>query len=181
MRLYYPWPEPYTINRRSPYGPRKHPITRRVKFHHGVDVACPVGTPLIAGADGVIAHKGAGASGGYTLLIRHAGGWHTVYYHLREPSHRHVGQHVKAGDKVAVSGNSGQSTGPHLHYELRKSRKWGDTVDPVPFFKGHFRRARQPERPERPSRLNRFSPGLESWGRSWMSRGAHFLRNRGLR
>lgn len=146
MRLYNPWPERYSVNARSPYGPRKrHPITGKSTFHHGVDVACPVGTPLIAGADGVIAHKGAGASGGYTLLIRHAGNWHSVYYHLKQPSHRNIGEPVKAGDLVADSGNTGGSTGPHLHFELRRSRKWGDTVDPMPYLQGPYRQEREPE------------------------------------
>lgn len=139
MRLYNPWPEPYSINPRSPYGWRRHPITGKRKFHHGVDVALPVGTPLIAGADGVIAHKGSGASGGYTLLIRHAGNWHTVYYHLQKPSHLNVGDSITAGQVVASSGNTGRSTGPHLHYELRRSRAWGDTVDPVPYLQGPYR------------------------------------------
>lgn len=181
--LIQPWPEGYRINARSPYGPRKHPITRRVKMHHGVDVALPVGTPLVSAADGTIAHKGAGASGGYTLLIRHEGNWHTVYYHLQKPSHRHVGEQVKAGDLVAYSGNTGASTGPHLHFELRRSRRWGDTVDPVPHLNA---RRSMPERsqearrrPARPSRIGRVSPGLEALSRSWMARGAHAIR-RGL-
>ena len=152
MKLYEPWPEPYTINARSPYGPRKHPITRKVKFHHGVDVAAPTGTPLIAGADGTIAHKGSGASGGNVLIIRHEDDWHTVYYHLQKPSHRQVGEQVKAGDLVAHVGSTGRSTGPHLHYELRRSRKWGDTVDPVPHFQGKYaaKKQEQPEEPQNP-------------------------------
>jgi murein DD-endopeptidase MepM/ murein hydrolase activator NlpD len=184
IQLFDPWPEGYRVNSRSPYGPRKHPITRKVTMHHGVDVAMPVGTPLIAGADGTIAHKGAGASGGHTLLIRHEGNWHSVYYHLQKPSHRNVGEQVKAGDVVADSGNTGASTGPHLHFELRRSRRWGDTVDPLPHLKGSFRsRAQTPQdarrRPARPSRIGRVSPGLESLSRSWMARGAHAIR-RGL-
>jgi len=152
MRLYEPWPEPYTINARSPYGPRKHPITRKVKFHHGVDVAAPTGTPLIAGADGVIAHKGSGASGGNVLIIRHEGNWHSVYYHLQKPSHKHVGEQVRAGDVVAHVGSTGRSTGPHLHFELRRSRAWGDTVDPVPYFQGTFRRETSQKPLSRPNR-----------------------------
>jgi murein DD-endopeptidase MepM/ murein hydrolase activator NlpD len=178
IELTQPWPEPYTINARSPYGPRKHPITRRVKFHHGIDVAMPVGTALTAPADGTIAHKGAGASGGFTLLIRHEGNFHTVYYHLQKPSHRNVGERVKTGDVIANSGNTGSSTGPHLHFELRRSRQWGDTVDPAQYL----RRARShaPEQPSRSrSRVGRPSPGLESFGRSWMARGAHAIK-RGL-
>lgn len=182
IRLYQPWPEPYRVNARSPYGPRRrHPITGKRTFHHGIDVAMPVGTSLTAGADGTIAHKGSGASGGYTLLIRHEGNWHTVYYHLQKPSHRHIGEQVKAGDVVAHSGNTGASTGPHLHFELRRSRQWGDTVDPVPAIVGPFERPRRPERPSRPSIVGKPSKGLEAWGRSWVNRGKHFLRSRGIR
>lgn len=143
MRLYEPWPEPYKINRRSPYGPRKHPITRKVKFHHGVDVAMPVGTPLTAPADGTVAHKGSGASGGYVLILRHDSSWHTVFYHLQKPSHRMIGERVSVGDLIAHSGNTGRSTGPHLHFELRRSRQWGDTVDPAQHFAGKY-----PQRPQ---------------------------------
>jgi len=132
MQLLQPWPDPYTVNKRSPYGPRRHPITGRQTFHHGIDVAMPVGTPLTAGADGEIVHKGNNGSGGVTLIIRHANNMHTVYYHLQKPSPHQVGARVGAGEFVAHSGNTGASTGPHLHYELRRSRKWGDTIDPMP-------------------------------------------------
>jgi len=136
MKLQKPWPEPYTINARSPFGPRKHPITGRVTMHHGIDVAMPVGTPLTAPADGVVVHKGNGGSGGFTLIIKHAENLHTVYYHLEKPSHLSKGQRVETGDLIAHSGNTGRSTGPHLHMELRRSRRWGDTMDPVPYLKG---------------------------------------------
>lgn len=134
MRLVQPWPDGYSVNKRSPYGPRVHPITRKRKFHHGVDVALPVGSALRAPADGEIAHKGDSKSGGYTLIIKHAANLFTVYYHLQKPSDLAVGAKVKQGEVIARSGNTGLSTGPHLHMEVRRSRKWGDTVDPMPFF-----------------------------------------------
>jgi murein DD-endopeptidase MepM/ murein hydrolase activator NlpD len=132
--LSQPWPEGYTINARSPYGPRVHPITGKRTFHHGVDVALPVGTPLTAPADGVVVKKGNGPSGGVTLILKHEENRHTVYYHLQKPSHLAKGATVKRGDLIAYSGNTGASTGPHLHWELRKSARWGDTVDPVPYL-----------------------------------------------
>lgn len=147
-------------------------------MHHGVDVACPVGTPLIAGADGVIAHKGAGASGGYTLLIRHAGNWHSVYYHLKKPAFKNIGEPVKVGEVVALSGNTGASTGPHLHFELRRSRTFGNTVDPEPYLMGPYR---EPVRPSRPSRVGRSSPGLEAYGRYMERFGNHWLKKLGRR
>ena len=134
MKLQKPWPDGYTINARSPYGPRVHPITKRRTFHHGVDVALPVGTQLTAPADGVVAHKGKSVSGGHTLILKHDNNLHTVYYHLQSGSPLAVGQKVSTGDPIAKSGNTGASTGPHLHFELRRSRKWGDTLDPQPHF-----------------------------------------------
>jgi len=134
VKLSQPWPEGYNINARSPYGWRVHPITGRRKFHHGVDVALPVGTPLTAPADGVIAHKGNGPSGGVTLIIRHDDNIHTVFYHLEKPSHLLKGTRVERGERVGFSGNTGASTGPHLHFEVRNSRRFGDTTDPMPFF-----------------------------------------------
>jgi murein DD-endopeptidase MepM/ murein hydrolase activator NlpD len=132
MRLVQPWPEPYTINARSPYGPRRHPITGKTTMHHGIDVAMPVGTKLTAPAPGTVVHKGNNGSGGVTLIIRHDGNMHTVYYHLQKPSPHAINARVNTGDFIAYSGNTGASTGPHLHMELRRSRKWGDTLDPQP-------------------------------------------------
>ena len=134
MRLSQPWPEGYTVNARSPFGWRVHPITGRRKFHHGIDVALPVGTPLTAPADGVVVKKGNGPSGGVTLILKHEDNRHTVYYHLQKPSHLAKGAKVKRGELIAYSGNTGASTGPHLHFEVRKSARWGDTVDPVPYL-----------------------------------------------
>ena len=136
MRLSQPWPEGYNINARSPYGWRKHPITGKRKFHHGVDVALPEGTELRAPADGVVVKKGSGASGGNTLIVKHADDVFTVYYHLSKPSHLLKGSRFEHGEVIAHSGNTGASTGPHLHWEVRKSARWGDTVDPVPFLQG---------------------------------------------
>ena len=135
MKLSEPWPEPYTVNARSGFGWRVHPITGKRKFHHGVDVAAPTGTPLTAPADGVIVHKGAGGSGGYTLIIKHAPDLYTVYYHLAKPSHLLKGTRVQQGERVALVGNTGASTGSHLHFEVRHpTRTWGQTVDPMPYF-----------------------------------------------
>lgn len=136
MRLSKPWPEGYNINARSPYGWRVHPITKKRKFHHGVDVALPVGTTLVAPADGIVVKKGSGASGGITLILKHADDLFTVYYHLQNPSHLKIGERFRVHDPVALSGNTGASTGPHLHWEVRKSARFGDTVDPVPYLQG---------------------------------------------
>ena len=136
MRLHQPWPEGYNINARSPFGPRRHPITGRMSFHHGVDVALPTGTPLTAPADGIVVRKGNGPSGGITLIVKHADDVFTVYYHLSKPSHLLVGSRFEQGEVIAHSGNTGASTGPHLHWEVRESARFGDTVDPVLYLQG---------------------------------------------
>jgi len=134
MRLSKPWPDGYTVNKKSPYGNRVHPITKRKTFHHGVDVALPVGTQLRAPAYGVVVKKGRSASAGHTLILEHANKIHTVYYHLQKASHLALGAKVAEGDPIALSGNTGASTGPHLHWEVRRSAKWGDTANPVDFM-----------------------------------------------
>jgi murein DD-endopeptidase MepM/ murein hydrolase activator NlpD len=146
VKLSQPWPEPHKINARSPYGWRVHPITGKRTFHHGVDVALPVGTPLTAPADGVVVKKGNGPSGGVTLILKHEDNRHTVYYHLQKPSHLAKGATVKRGDLIAYSGNTGASTGPHLHMELRRSARWGDTVDPMPYLQAE--ETPEPVKPE---------------------------------
>jgi murein DD-endopeptidase MepM/ murein hydrolase activator NlpD len=138
VELFEPWPVGYKVNPRSPYGPRVHPITRKKGFHHGVDVSMPRGTRLIAPADGVVVHKGSGSSGGINVILRHEGTWHTVYYHLQKPCPYDIGAQVKAGNFLAYSGNTGASTGPHLHWELRHSRTWGDSTDPMPHVVGPY-------------------------------------------
>lgn len=134
MKLTQPWPDGFSINARSPYGWRIHPITGKRKFHQGVDVAGLF--PITAPADGIVVHKGSGASGGNTLILKHADDVFTVYYHLREQSPLAKGDRVQRGQYVAHSGNTGASTGAHLHWEVRRSRRWGDTVDPVPYLSG---------------------------------------------
>jgi lysozyme family protein len=68
--------------------------------------------------------------------VKHADDVFTVYYHLSKPSHLLVGSRFEHGEVIAHSGNTGASTGPHLHWEVRKSARWGDTVDPVPYLQG---------------------------------------------
>ena len=148
MKLSQPWPEGYSVNARSPFGWRVHPITGRRKFHHGVDVALPVGTPLTAPADGVVVKKGNGPSGGVTLILKHEDNRHTVYYHLQKPSHLLKGTRVERGELIAYSGNTGASTGPHLHFEVRRSARWGDTVDPVPYLQAEETVEPEPVKPE---------------------------------
>lgn len=128
-RLQNPWPDGYSINANSPYGYRIHPITRKRKFHHGVDVAGSF--PVTVPADGQVMKIGWSATGGgHTVLIDH-GDIVTVYYHGAHRTGLQVGQRVRTGDFIYKSGNTGASTGAHLHFEVRKpGGKWGNTLDP---------------------------------------------------
>lgn len=112
----------------SSYNPRRvHPITRRVRPHNGVDFGVPTGTPIIAPGDGVVEHIAYQARGaGRYIKIRH-GHITTVYMHLSKTLVR-VGQNVKKGERIALSGNTGGSTGPHLHYEFHIN---GRPVNPM--------------------------------------------------
>ena len=131
MKLSNPWPSGEKI--RSPWGYRKHPITGRRKKHRGVDVG--YNGPICAPADGKVVHKGASLNkrtgGGYTLILEHQSPrvW-TVYYHLREPSRLLKGTRVKRGEVIAHTGTTGASTGIHLHFETRRSQRWGTDFDP---------------------------------------------------
>ena len=113
----------------SPFNPRRrHPITGRIAPHKGVDFAMPTGTPVIAPADGTvekIAYQAYGA--GRYIVIRHSREYQTVYMHLSRPLVK-VGQTVKKGERIALSGNTGGSTGPHLHYEFHIN---GRPVNPL--------------------------------------------------
>jgi murein DD-endopeptidase MepM/ murein hydrolase activator NlpD len=132
VRLLKPWPNPYTVNPNGKYGNRRHPITGRTKKHRGLDVA--YSGLIYAPADGEVVHKGAALNkrtgGGYTLIVKHAPDLYTVYYHLREPSKLAVGARVSTGTVLAHTGTTGASTGVHLHWETRKSRRWGSDFDP---------------------------------------------------
>ncbi|WBM72323.1 murein DD-endopeptidase MepM [Buttiauxella sp. WJP83] len=102
----------------SNFNPRRlNPVTGRVAPHKGVDFAMPQGTPVLAVGDGeVVMAKRSGAAG-YFVAIRHGRSYTTRYMHLKKLLVT-PGQKVKRGDRIALSGNTGRSTGPHLHYEV---------------------------------------------------------------
>lgn len=140
MSLTNPWPDGYTINTRSPYGWRVHPITGKRKFHRGVDVAGSF--PVTAAGDGVVSkvsyspNKSTG--GGHVVIIKHADRLFTVYYHGAHAPALKVGQRVKTGDFIYTAGSTGASTGNHLHFEVRTGSQgqWGTDTDPVPYLNG---------------------------------------------
>lgn len=104
----------------SGYGWRIHPIKKSKQFHNGIDFAVPVGTPVHAGQSGIVVYAGKMKGYGNLLVIQHSASLSTVYGHLNNfmPGIK-VGKFVKRGQIVAKSGNTGLSTGPHLHYEIR--------------------------------------------------------------
>ncbi|MEM1125240.1 MAG: M23 family metallopeptidase [Bacteroidota bacterium] len=120
----------------SGFGMRLHPVLRIVRGHYGVDFAAPVGTPVHATADGVVNRVGRSATAGTFVELKHpASGYLTFYAHLSEvPSTIKPGQRVSRGEQIALSGNTGLSSGPHLHYEVRTPD--GKAIDPIRFFVG---------------------------------------------
>ncbi|WP_425248749.1 murein DD-endopeptidase MepM [Chelonobacter oris] len=97
---------------------RRHPVTRRIAPHKGVDFSIPVGTPIIAPSDGEVIKVAYQANGaGRYIVLRHGRNYKTVYMHLSRALVK-PGQQVKRGARIALSGNTGRSTGPHLHYEF---------------------------------------------------------------
>ena len=133
----------------SPYGSRIHPVTKVRSFHNGVDLRATVNTPILAVVDGVVvvskANNGGPSMGlGWYIVIEH-NGYCTVSAH-NQAQGLHVGTKVKANDIVAYSGNSGVSTAPHVHFEVRTGKhsanfwlkdsqgKYLNGVDPTSYF-----------------------------------------------
>lgn len=106
------------------------------KYHGAVDFGVSVGTPVYAAADGIVVTStwGGSDSYGYYVKIKHYNGYYTLYAHASSLVAK-VGQEVKQGDLIMYSGNTGNSTGPHLHYEVRKSPGgYNDRVNPMNFL-----------------------------------------------
>jgi murein DD-endopeptidase MepM/ murein hydrolase activator NlpD len=102
----------------SRFGYRKSPFTGRKEFHKGLDIASRTGTPVMATADGVVTFSGTKGLLGKIIIIDHGHGMVTRYAHLHK-SLKKQGDVVKRGDKIGQIGNSGRSTGPHLHYDVK--------------------------------------------------------------
>ncbi len=114
----------------SEFGVRRDPITGAPKFHGGIDVAAPPGTPIHAVAEGEVVFSGRRGPAGNLVTIRHDDGTVTSYAHAARTLVA-VGQKVAAGDVVATVGSSGRSTGPHVHFSVRRD---GQLVDPEEFL-----------------------------------------------
>ncbi len=115
----YRWPVVGKIN--SPFGWRRHPVTRRRDFHTGIDIKAPRGRAITASKSGVVEYSGWMGGYGRVLVIRHSDGYSTLYAHCSSLSAR-KGQSVSQGQTVAYVGTTGRTTGPHLHFEIRKGK-----------------------------------------------------------
>ena len=133
MMQYIPALQPVSLNQShitSTFGVRRHPILHRLKMHTGVDFSAPKGTPVYAPGDGKVVSTKYTAGYGREIIISHGYGYVTRYAHLSEIGVRE-GQRVKRGERIGAVGNSGLSTGAHLHYEVIKD---GMKVNPMAYF-----------------------------------------------
>ncbi|MET2986060.1 M23 family metallopeptidase [Aureibaculum conchae] len=119
----------------SGYGWRSDPFTKARKMHKGMDFTAPTGTPVYASGNGVVDRADNRASGfGEHIEIDHGYGYKTIYAHLSKYNVKR-GQKVKRGDLIGFVGNTGRSSGPHLHYEVHKN---GKPINPINFYYGNL-------------------------------------------
>ncbi len=111
----------------SPFGTRIHPVTGRKTNHDGVDLKSEMNTPVYAPCSGTVIYSGWMRGYGKTVIIEHGGGYNTRYGHLNRWLVK-KGQKISKGQLIGKTGNTGLSTGPHLHYEIRKNNK---PIDPT--------------------------------------------------
>jgi murein DD-endopeptidase MepM/ murein hydrolase activator NlpD len=114
----------------SGFGPRWGTL------HAGIDLAAPIQTPEYAAMDGVVLEAGPASGFGLAVYIQHQNGDVTVYGHM-DSILVQPGQVVRAGDTIALLGNRGQSTGPHLHFEVHVGGMGGEKIDPLPWLRGN--------------------------------------------
>lgn len=114
----------------SGYGLRIDPIYKTQKFHAGMDFSAPTGTDIYATGDGIVTKVGWETGYGNTIHIDHGFGYTTLYAHM-DKFHTKVGKKVMRGEVIGAVGNTGKSTGPHLHYEVRVKERH---VNPINFY-----------------------------------------------
>lgn len=112
------------------FGMRRHPILGVRRFHDGIDINCDIGTPVRSPGNGKVAVVERRSGFGLVIEIDHGFGYRTIYAHLSKAMVKE-GENIKRGQTIAKSGNSGLSSGPHLHYEVHHD---GISLDPTDFF-----------------------------------------------
>lgn len=121
----------------SGFGMRKHPCYKRQKFHTGIDIPQVKGTPVYATGNGIVTAKGYDSGYGYFVEIQHDGNFRSFYAHLSRIL-VNVGERVSITRQIACVGNTGIVTGSHLHYEVRKGRRYLNPIGwchfPLMFF-----------------------------------------------
>ena len=122
---------PVTGRITSKFGRRKAPTPGASTLHNGVDIAVPAGTQVKSPWDGTVLQTYSNAAGGNQMIVKHPNGYRTGYAHLSAFRAR-AGQQVKAGDTICLSGNTGRSRGPHLHFTLTDPD--GAKIDPETIF-----------------------------------------------
>ncbi len=125
------WPMPTSHTISSYYGPRVAPTEGATSYHRGIDISCPMSSEVVAAAAGTVIYTGYLGNGGNCVIVDHGGGLSTCYFHL-SGFLVNVGDNVAAGQAIALSGNTGVSTGPHLHFAVREN---GEYVNPLKYFK----------------------------------------------
>ncbi|MCR4436378.1 MAG: peptidoglycan DD-metalloendopeptidase family protein [Clostridiales bacterium] len=125
------WPTPSCTEITSSFGSRYHPILKKTKEHTGIDIGASKGASIVAANKGTVIFAGWNDAYGNAVIIDHGGGITTMYGHCSKLL-TSVGSNVEAGDVIAKVGSTGLSTGPHLHFEVRKD---GVPVDPMAYFK----------------------------------------------
>jgi len=127
--VHFQWPvQPLIVS--SPYGDRVHPALGENRFHAGIDLEVPLATPVFAAFEGTVQFSGWNGAHGQQVELQHDAHWTTRYSHLQEILVK-PGVRVKKGAVIALSGQTGMATGPHLHFELRRD---GDALDPEHFL-----------------------------------------------
>ncbi len=111
----------------SRFGYRTSPFTDKKEFHRGIDIGSRIGSPIVAPADGIVSYRGRQNGHGNLLVLKHGYGLVTKYAHLKKALAK-KGQPVKRGETIALVGNTGRSTGAHLHYEVHLNKV---PVDPL--------------------------------------------------
>ena len=122
---------------------RWHPILHKYRAHHGIDYAGKIGTPIHAAYDGKVIFMGRKGGYGNTIVIRHKGGYKTLYAHLSRFNNRVRGKFVKRGTVIGFLGNTGMSTGPHLHFGLSYHDRWINPANKIVLTKALHGEVRQ--------------------------------------